>query len=461
MSDRPVDLEPAIPDLGLQGVLSAATVTRDMGLNGLWRVQGRVRGDHDRLGEAPGAFPPRGRPRGAQRAGSTDGCAILAPARGHLHSAMRAHAPGSCPGALDGEPAGSRGRALTLEAAAPARDSVVGQGSRLQVIIPALNEAATIQTVIAGIPRDLPGVTETCVLVIDDGSTDETAALARAAGAEVISHPRTLGVGVAIQRGLSEALQRSADMAVNIDGDGQFDPADIRLLLQPILEGRAQFVSASRFKDPALTPRMPLFKRWGNQWMSRLVSLITGQRFWDVSCGFRAYSSEALLRLALQGRFTYTQESFLVLSFKGVAILEIPVAVRGTREHGESRVASSLWLYGIRTARIIFSCFRDYNPSLVFNGISAAMLALAALFGTFFLGHRLLSGAFTPHIWSGFVAAGFFAIGFAVLLAGQIAAMINRVRFVQEEQLYLQRLSFRSRGDRDASAEKPPPADRR
>jgi glycosyltransferase involved in cell wall biosynthesis len=334
-------------------------------------------------------------------------------------------------------------------------------GSRLLVVVPALNEAATIQGVIAAIPRDIPGIAETQVLVIDDGSSDDTADLARAAGAEVISHFRTFGVGVAIQRGLSEAVQRSADIAVNIDGDGQFNPDDIRVLIQPILARRADFVTASRFKDPRLTPQMPFLKRQGNLWMSRLISVITGQRFWDVSCGFRAYSGEALLRLALQGRFTYTQESFLVLSFKGAAIVEVPIAVRGSREHGRSRVASSLWLYAIRTGSIIFSCFRDYRPSLVFNGISATMLALALAFGTFFLGHRVLSGAFTPHIWSGFVAAGFFSIGFAVFLAGQLAAMINRLRLLQEEQLYLLRLWYQRQDDRDPSTEKPAAADRR
>jgi glycosyltransferase involved in cell wall biosynthesis len=333
--------------------------------------------------------------------------------------------------------------------------------SRLLVIIPALNEAATIQAVIAGVPRDIPGVAETEVLVIDDGSSDDTADRARAAGAEVISHSRSLGVGVAIQRGLSEAVRRGADLAVNIDGDGQFEPDDIRLLVQPVLDRRAEFVSASRFKDPGLTPRMPLLKRCGNQWMSRLISFIIGQRFWDVSCGFRAYSSEALLRLALQGRFTYTQESFLVLSFKGVSILELPIAVRGSREHGRSRVASSLGLYAIRTGSIIFSCFRDYRPSLVFNGIAVAMIVLAAIFGAFFLGHRVISGTFSPHIWSGFVAAGFFTIGFAVFLAGQLAAMINRVRFLQEEQLYLLRLQFRIKSERDPSAKTPAAADRR
>lgn len=339
--------------------------------------------------------------------------------------------------------------------------TLMREGSRLLVIIPALNEAATIQTVIAAVPREIPGIAETGVLVIDDGSSDDTADRARVAGAEVISHSRPLGVGVAIQRGLSEAVKRGAEVAVNIDGDGQFDPDDIRLLVQPILDGRAEFVSASRFKDPELTPRMPLLKRWGNLWMSRLISFITGQRFWDVSCGFRAYSSEALLRLALQGRFTYTQESFLVLSFKGVTILELPIAVRGSREHGRSRIASSLGLYAVRTGSIIFSCFRDYRPSLVFNSIAVAMLGAAAIFGTFFLAHRVISGTFSPHIWSGFVAAGFFTVGFAVFLAGQLAAMINRVRFLQEEQLYLLRLRFRSQSNRDASPKTPAAADRR
>ena len=186
---------------------------------------------------------------------------------------------------------------------------------RLLVIIPALDESATIQRVIAGIPRHIEGISDIQVLVVDDGSNDNTAELARDAGAFVVSHSTNLGVGAAIQTGLGEAVRSGVDIAVNVDGDGQFDPQDIEKLVRPILDGRAEFVTASRFKDPALAPKMPWLKRRGNGWMSSLVSFLSRRKCHDVSCGFRAYSREVCLRLALQGRFTYTQETFLVLSF--------------------------------------------------------------------------------------------------------------------------------------------------
>src|SRR6185369_15959562 len=100
-------------------------------------------------------------------------------------------------------------------------------GVRLLVILPALNEAATIQAVLGRVPRDIPGVHSVEMLVVDDGSSDETVALSRAAGASVISHGKNRGVGAAMQTGLDEAVRRQVDFAVNIDSDGQFAPEDI------------------------------------------------------------------------------------------------------------------------------------------------------------------------------------------------------------------------------------------
>jgi glycosyltransferase involved in cell wall biosynthesis len=310
---------------------------------------------------------------------------------------------------------------------------------RLLVILPALNEAGTIQDVLSRVPKHLPGVGQVEVLVVDDGSTDDTARLARAAGASVISHGRNLGVGVAMQTGIDDAVRRQVDIAVNIDADGQFSPEDIPKLVAPILEGKADFVTASRFKDPALSPRMPFVKRLGNWGMARIVSAIIGLRFADVSCGFRAYSRETLLRLVLLGGFTYTQETFLVLGQKGLRIVELPMQVRGVREVGKSRVASNLFKYGYRTFGIIFSVLRDHSPGAIFNRTAAVLFFLATCSATFFIGYRLYAGKFSPNIWSGFVAAFLYGLSFLTFAMGQIALMISRVRVLQERQLYLLR----------------------
>jgi len=318
---------------------------------------------------------------------------------------------------------------------------------RLLVMMPALNEAATLANVLGRVPRSLPGVGEVVVLVVDDGSTDDTANIARANGAIVISHGRNLGVGIALQTGLAEALRRGSDLLVNIDSDGQFAPEDIAKIVVPVVEDRADFVTASRFMDAALIPEMPWVKKFGNWGMARIISGLIGQRFEDVSCGFRCYSREAILRLVLLGKFTYTQESFLVLSQKGLRMAEMPMKVRGVREFGKSRIASNLFNYAWRTLGIIFGFIRDYSPALLFNNLTGALALVSLGFGGFFFWHRLATGQFSPHIWAGFVSAFVFGLAILVFSLGQVAQMIARLRSVHEQQLYLARRYLPRLGD--------------
>jgi glycosyltransferase involved in cell wall biosynthesis len=310
---------------------------------------------------------------------------------------------------------------------------------RLLVIMPALNEAESIDGVIREIPKEIEGIDSIEVLVVDDGSTDNTAAVAREAGASVISLHVNMGLGVAMQTGIDEAVRRRVDFAVNIDSDGQFNPKDIPTLLEPLLQDRADFASASRFKDKSLVPTMPFVKRWGNWGMSRIVSWICGQSFADVSCGFRAYTRETMLQLVLSGDFTYTQESFILLAQRNRRIVEVPLSVRGVREKGKSRIASNLFRYAYRTTGIIYSCVRDFTPASVFNAVTTGLTVLASGFATFFIWHRITAGQFTPHIWAGFTAAFLFGVAFMTFWLGQVALMIARQRQLQERQLYIMR----------------------
>jgi glycosyltransferase involved in cell wall biosynthesis len=309
----------------------------------------------------------------------------------------------------------------------------------MAVIIPALNESATIADVVRRCLAQTAPDGDTVVIVVDDGSTDTTAALAREAGARVVVHGRNRGVGRAFQTGLAEALRSGADVMVNIDADGQVDPARIPQLVQPILAGRADFVSASRFKDPALIPDMPRIKIWGNRFMSRLISMIARQRFTDVSCGFRAYNREAALHLNLWGDFTYTQESFLELAIKNLRVEEVAMPIRGERETGESRVASNLWRYGWRTLQIILHSYRDYWPLHFFGWISLPfmLLGLGLLIG--FVAHRLVAGSFSPHLWMGFSGAGLLGLGTLILVTGIMGEMLKRIRLNQEALIYFQK----------------------
>ena len=319
--------------------------------------------------------------------------------------------------------------------------------------MPALNEAETVAEVIARIPPRIDGVSTVEVLVIDDGSTDATAERARQAGAEVISHSPTRGVGAAFHTALDCATQRPVDLLVTIDADGQFDPERIAQLIEPLLAGRADFVTASRFKDPALTPQMPWIKRWGNRMMSRLISRIAGQRFCDVSCGMRASDRRAMMHLNLMGTFTYTQEVFLNLAFKGLRIAEVPLAVRGQRAHGDSRVAGNLWRYGLRTLGIIFRCYRDYRPMRFFGWLALAMILPALALGVFLAVHYLRTGSFTPHKWAGFTGAALMLLGLLLVLGALVGDMLNRHRIYLEELLYYARQDKPGRNGRDGQGD--------
>lgn len=306
----------------------------------------------------------------------------------------------------------------------------------LVIALPALNESSTIVDVLGKIPKEFSGIKKTTVIVVDDGSTDNTALLATESGALVINHSHNKGVGAAFHTAVRESLLLAADIMVNIDADGQFNPSDINKLIKPIVDGEADFVTASRFKDISIKPEMPWVKYMGNKFMSWLISKLTKRKFYDVSCGFRAYSKETLLRINLFGKFTYTQETFIDLVFKCVRILEIPIPVLGVRKYGKSRVASNLFKYGMNSLRIILHSFIDYKPLSIFGFLAFFMFLIGMLFGCFFLVHYILTGKFSPHIWAGFVSGFFLTMSFLIAVFSLLGDMLSRIRLNQEEILY-------------------------
>ena len=310
------------------------------------------------------------------------------------------------------------------------------QGLSLLVAIPCLNEENTIGRVIAGIPERIDGVRSIDVVVVDDGSDDRTADRAREAGAEVVVHRSNIGLGATFREVMEIARDRGGELIVHMDGDGQFDAGDIPALVRPIVERQAEMGTASRFLERELQPTMPAVKVWGNRRVAGIVRLLTGKRFRDVSCGFRAYSQKALLRMNLFGSFTYTQEVFLDLVFKELAILEVPVTVRGTREFGSSRIAASLTRYAMRSLQIMLRAFISYKPFSFFSALAAVFLTLGTAFLAFLGWHYLQIGAFSPHIWAGFVGSAFAFLGLLTLVIGLVGDMLMHIRMNQEEILY-------------------------
>lgn len=285
---------------------------------------------------------------------------------------------------------------------------------RLLISIPAFNEAATIADVILSIPRELPGADRVDILVVDDGSSDDTAEIAHDSGACVISHGRNLGLGSAFRTALSHARKHGYHILATLDGDGQFDPTHLNVLLKPVISNNADLVTASRFADPKLIPSMPKMKIWGNKRVAKLVSRLSGIEIKDATCGFRVYGPLAIEKLSTFSKFTYTQEVIIDLASKGLRITEVPVKIRGERAVGSSRVAGSLWRYAILSLAAMYSTAHDHKP-WHFYGIPALILLGIGFIADLFVFIRwLITGLVTP--FAGVAIAGLFFITFGVLL---------------------------------------------
>ena len=310
---------------------------------------------------------------------------------------------------------------------------------KLIVTIPALNEEATIFKVVSEIPRDIPGISWTEVIVLNDGSTDRTAELAAAAGATVVTLRGRRGLGPVFRTGMMHAIRGGADIIVNVDGDGQFDSRDVAKLIRPIIDGKSDFVTCSRFGDPDYTPRMTPEKYWGNKCVTWAINKLCGLNLTDVSCGFRAYNRDAAYKLTQFGRWTYVEECIVDLSSKGLRIMEIPLRVRGEREFGKSRVAASVIQYGSNLAQIVFRAARDTRPFQVFGAISALLVVPAVLIGAGLGIWFLRYGELYPFNALLPAASAMLVAGFVLFLLALVAEMAGMHRGLSEELLFMAR----------------------
>jgi glycosyltransferase involved in cell wall biosynthesis len=306
---------------------------------------------------------------------------------------------------------------------------------RLIVNLPAFNEAEKIAETIQRIPRSFPGISEVFVQVIDDGSQDKTLAEAKRAQADFIySNGVNRGVGKTFRHAVERALENGADIMVNMDADGQFEPKDIEKLIAPILANQFDIVSADRF-DHLAAKNIPFLKDVLNRLAAKLIGSFMNENIKDLTCGFRAYNRETLLRLNLPGDYTYTQETIIDALGKDLKITWVPVEV--TYYAGrKSRVVKTIWSYVNNSFRIIIRAIRDVRP-MKFFGIPGLLLIALGLFGfTVFLVLYAQSFKITPYrnyLW--FSGAAFF-VGLQFFVFALIADTIRSSRRLTEEVLY-------------------------
>jgi glycosyltransferase involved in cell wall biosynthesis len=198
------------------------------------------------------------------------------------------------------------------------------EGPRLAIVIPARNEAPRLPDVLDSLPSSLPGIGRIDRLIVDDGSHDGTAELAREHGARVARHAVNLGKGAALRTGCEVALKFGADLIVTMDADGQHQAADLPRLLQPLLAGEADVVLTYR---EASSGSMPAVLKFGNVALSALVKLFFGVAIRDSQCGFRAFTAAAYPQLRWEARdYSVESEMLMRMARNHLRFAEIPIA---------------------------------------------------------------------------------------------------------------------------------------
>jgi glycosyltransferase involved in cell wall biosynthesis len=313
---------------------------------------------------------------------------------------------------------------------------------KLLIQIPCYNEAQVLADTIQSLPDRLPGVDAIEVLVVDDGSQDETIQVARELGAHhVVKLSQHLGLATAFMTGLEHCLRQGADLIVNTDADNQYNAEDIQALIAPILAGKADLVIGDRgvATQQNFTPLKRLLQSIGSWFITR----VSGVQTPDATSGFRALSREAALRTIVLSEYTYTLETLIQAGANRMAVVYVPV--RTNPQTRPSRLMRGIPHYLTHSGETILRAYTMYRPLRVFTLIGGILLLSGIALGIRFL-YFYFNGQGTGHVQSVILAAVLGIIGFQTLLIGLLADLISFNRKISEQLLYrLRRLELNQR----------------
>ena len=303
---------------------------------------------------------------------------------------------------------------------------------KLIIQIPCYNEALTLPQTLRELPRQLDGVDTVEWLIIDDGSADGTAEVARQCGAHhIVRLAGHQGLARGFATGIEACLKQGADIIVNTDADNQYCAADIPLLIGPIIRGEADIVVGARpvgeIAHFSLTKK--LLQRLGS-WAVRAVS---GTDVPDVTSGFRALSRGAALRLNVFSNYTYTLETIIQAGRSNMVVTSVPI--RTNPPLRETRLIKSIPDYIKKSVVTILRVFILYKPLRFFVYSGAAVFLAGFLLGIRFLSAYLM-GHGAGHIQSLILAAVLLTIGFQLGILGLVADLISTNRRLLEDLQY-------------------------
>jgi glycosyltransferase involved in cell wall biosynthesis len=303
---------------------------------------------------------------------------------------------------------------------------------KLIIQIPCFNEADTLPKTLAQLPKAVDGFYQVEILVVDDGSTDDTPAVAREAGADHIVHlSRHLGLAQAFAHGLDASLRLGADVIVNTDADNQYRAEDIHKLVKPILDGKAEMVIGDR--GVGSIAHFPAHKRALQTLGSKVVSATAGFSIPDATSGFRALTREVALETMVLSNYSYTLETLIQAGARKVRVAFVPIETNPPER--PSRLISSIRHYLVNSSVTIMRSFTMYRALRIFTTISLVMLLVGTAIGVRFL-VVFFQGNGAGMIQSLILAAVFLIVGFMTFLIGLIADLVSFNRKILEEILY-------------------------
>lgn len=300
---------------------------------------------------------------------------------------------------------------------------------KLIIQIPCYNEEHTLAKVISDLPKQIDGIDQIEILIINDGSSDETVTVAKNLGVDhIISFPSNRGLARAFESGIQYSLHAGADIIVNTDGDNQYFGEDIKKLIQPILNGQADVVVGNR-----QTGSIAHFSKSKRllQWLGTAVTnRLARTQIEDAVSGFRAFSREAAANLNILTNFSYTTESLIQLGHKKFAIVSVPI--RTNKKLRESRLFKSIPHFLINQITTIIRVYSHYQALKIFT-ILGVLVFLPGFLGIMRFLYYYIIGSGSGKIQSLIISVMLILIGVVILLVGILADMISNNRKLIEK----------------------------